>query len=138
MFETEIEVRYAETDKMGVVHHAVYPVWFEVARTEFLRNIGIPYDSLEEKGVMLPLSEISCKYLKAARYGYTVKVQLFPEKVNGVKICIKYRVLDKKDDTLIATGDTVNVWTDTDMNLINISKKMPEIYKQLCNETIAG
>ncbi len=58
--ESHITVRYAETDQMGVVHHAVYPVWFELARTDFMKQIGVSYAQIESLGVMLPVTDISC------------------------------------------------------------------------------
>ena len=59
--KTVIKARYAETDQMGIIHHSVYPVWYETARTEFIKTSGITYSQLEKKGIMLPLSEIGCK-----------------------------------------------------------------------------
>jgi len=53
--ETEIIVRYAETDRMGIVHHSNYPIWFEAARTDFIKNLGMSYSKIEERGFMLPL-----------------------------------------------------------------------------------
>lgn len=65
---TSIVVRYAETDQMGIVHHAVYPVWYEVARTELIRQIGIPYSQMEAMGVMTPLVELKSRYKGVTRY----------------------------------------------------------------------
>ena len=59
----EITARYAETDMMGIIHHSVYAVWFEAARTEFIKMTGISYTQLEKSGIMLPLSELCCKYI---------------------------------------------------------------------------
>lgn len=56
---TEITVRYAETDCMGVTHHAVYPVWFEVARTDYIKNAAVSYAEMERRGVMIPVTGIS-------------------------------------------------------------------------------
>ena len=64
-----IEVRYAETDQMGVVHHSVYPVWFETARTRFSQEMGVPYQEMERMGLMLPVRELSVKYVAPAVYG---------------------------------------------------------------------
>ena len=68
--ETKIIARYAETDKMGIVHHSVYPVWYEVARTEGIKKIGISYSEMEKLGIMTPLSELNCKYI-AVSYNNT-------------------------------------------------------------------
>ena len=66
--ESKIIVRYQETDQMGIAHHSVYPVWFEVARTDFIKKLGITYSEIEKMGVMLPLTEVTCKYYKGTRY----------------------------------------------------------------------
>ena len=60
--ESKITVRYAETDKMGIVHHSVYAVWFEVGRTDFIRQAGMPYSVMEQKGIMTPLSSLTCQF----------------------------------------------------------------------------
>ena len=64
---TKLTVRYAETDQMGVVHHAVYPVWFEMARTDYIKALGMSYAKMEEDGVMLPVAGITCKYRQPAK-----------------------------------------------------------------------
>ena len=66
--ETNLIVRYAETDQMGIVHHSNYPIWFEAARTDYIKKIGLPYSKIEERGLLLPLIELNCKYKGAARY----------------------------------------------------------------------
>ena len=67
-FETKITVRYAETDQMGVAHHSVYAVWYEVARTEFAKKYIIPYSEAEKIGIMMPVAELTSKYYKSAFY----------------------------------------------------------------------
>lgn len=67
---SRIIVRYAETDQMGVVHHAVYPVWYEVARTDFIKQVGMTYSQMEQMGIMLPLIELQCRYLLPAHYAH--------------------------------------------------------------------
>ncbi len=71
---TEVTVRYAETDCMGVVHHAVYPVWFEIARTDYIKAAGMSYAEMEKRGVMLPVTGISCRYRLPARYDDTLLI----------------------------------------------------------------
>ena len=66
--KSTIVVRYAETDQMGIAHHSEYPVWYEVARTNLIKCIGLTYTQMEQMGVMLPLSELTCRYKGAARY----------------------------------------------------------------------
>ena len=73
--ETIIKVRYQETDQMGVAHHSVYPVWFEEARTNFIKEIGVSYSEIEKMGIMLPLSKLNCKYIKPALYEDILTIQ---------------------------------------------------------------
>jgi acyl-CoA thioester hydrolase len=66
--ESKIKVRYAETDQMGVVHHSNYAIWFELGRTEFLAQLGMPYSTVESRGVLLPVIELKCTFKGAAKY----------------------------------------------------------------------
>ena len=74
--ESKIEVRYAETDQMGVVHHAVYPVWYEVARTDYMKKTGMTYAEMEKMGVMTPVVDLGCHYVGSAYYGETITVRV--------------------------------------------------------------
>ena len=90
--DTEIRVRYKETDRMGVVHHSNYYVWFELARTEFMRKQGLSYRQMEERGVMLPLRETHCKYLKGAQYDEEVIISAYVTDFTGARIVMEYEV----------------------------------------------
>lgn len=131
--KTEIQVRYAETDQMGVVHHAVYPIWYEQSRTELIEKLGIKYSKLEELGIMCPLAELNSKYISPARYEDTVIVETSVSKLTPVKIVFEYKLYRSSDMTLLNTGSTVHPWTDTNIKLINMKKKLPEVYEMLLN-----
>lgn len=81
--ETQVRVRYAETDQMGVVYYGVYPQYFEVARVEALRNLGLSYREMEDQGVMLPVRDLHIRYKGPARYDelLTIRSQIreFPQ-----------------------------------------------------------
>ena len=94
--EVKIRVRYKETDQMGVVHHTNYYTWFEVARTEFMRNTGMNYRQMEENGVMLPLLETHCYYLQGARYDDLVTVRTWVSKYVGIRVTMDYEVIRMK------------------------------------------
>lgn len=79
-------VRYAETDQMGIVHHSNYPIWFEIGRTDHLRQLGRTYASLEEEGLLLPLVNLNCKYLAPAKYGDEIEVKTRIKKLTCVRI----------------------------------------------------
>ena len=93
--ETEIPVRYAETDAMGVVYHANYLLYFEVARTDFLEKIGYPYARIESEGLMSPVVDVHLKYGSPLRYGDTALVRTKVTKVTPVKPRIPVRFIAK-------------------------------------------
>jgi len=130
---TDIIVRYAETDQMGIVHHSVYAVWFEAARTEFGKAIGVSYSECEKGGVMLPLIGLECNFKKPAYYGDTVSIVAFVEKMTRVRIKVAYQVLNKKSGELLATGSTTHAWTNSERHPINIKKNHPKIYEAYFN-----
>ncbi|NMA67323.1 MAG: acyl-CoA thioesterase [Clostridiaceae bacterium] len=129
--ETSFPVRYAETDQMGIVHHSVYPVWFECGRTEFIKQFGMPYDILEKEGLMLPLISLSCEYKTPIFYGETALIKTKLAKATKVRLELSYEVYSLERNILCTTGNTVHVWTSTDLKPVNIAKYKPEIYERL-------
>lgn len=128
--EVHITARYAETDQMGIIHHSVYPVWFEAARTEFIKASGITYTQLEKNGVMLPLSELSCKYINPLHYEDDVIIEVTIKKVSYAKITFGYRVFLK--DKLMAEGSTTHGFVNSEtFKPVNIKKIMPNFYEKL-------
>lgn len=103
-FLLQFRVRYAETDAMGVVHHAVYPVWFEMGRTEFLRAAGMPYRGMEDSGIQSPVTEMHVRYRRPARYDDLVTLAVRVEQYTGTRLRIAYRVLI--DDELVCSGES--------------------------------
>jgi len=134
MSETEIVVRYAETDQMKIVHHSVYAIWFEAARTDYMEKAGYPYARIEEEGLMLPLSKLECKFISGARYGDTVVIKTFMKKITPVRLEIHYSAYRKKDSALLSEGITVHAWTDSSLKIINLKKKSPALYSLLEKE----
>lgn len=104
-FPVQLRARYAETDQMGVVHHAVYPVWFETARTELARAVGLPYRAWEEQGVLLIVSELTCRYRLPARYDDEITVLVRVSEVASRGATFSYRV-ETSDGALLAEGTT--------------------------------
>lgn len=95
--EIEIRVRYYETDAQGFVHHANYLVYFEQARVEQLLALGYDYAQLEKEGVLLVVNKFSCKYLKPARFGDTLRLQIRTVRSRGARVDHVYRVLRGHD-----------------------------------------
>lgn len=115
IYEHKIRVRYAETDQMGYVYYGNYAAFYEEARTAMLRNTGISYKKLEEMGVMLPVSELQCKFIKPAHYDELLTIKTIIKKAPGVSICFDYEVYNE-DKELINKGMTQLVFVDKARN----------------------
>ncbi len=130
-----ITARYAETDMMGIIHHSVYPVWFEAARTHFIKSTGMTYSELERRGVMLPLTELSCQYILPIHYEDEVVVETRLSGLSFAKIEFSYRVI--LDGKTMAQGKTLHGFVDSKtFRPLSIKKVQPELYAKL-KETIS-
>lgn len=105
---TQVRVRYAETDQMGVVYYANYFVWFEVGRTELLRSLGGTYRELEAEGIFLPVIEASCAYAQASRYDDELEIRTTGRLLSPVRVEFQYEVVRLADQITTATGRTVH------------------------------
>jgi acyl-CoA thioester hydrolase len=112
--ETEIEVRYAETDQMGVVHHAHYIVWFELARTHLCALSGFQYSEIEHRGYLLMVTAVEVSYRRPARYGDLVRVACWGERLasRGVHFANEVRKGRPGEDELLASGRTEHIWIE--------------------------
>ncbi|HYM20921.1 MAG TPA: thioesterase family protein [Candidatus Kapabacteria bacterium] len=109
---TRLRVRYADTDQMGIVYYAKYLEYFEVARTELLRELGLPYRTLEEEGFALPVADASIKYFKGATYDDELLVTATIAPKNSPRLEILYSITRSGDSAPIAEGSTTLVFTD--------------------------
>jgi acyl-CoA thioester hydrolase len=128
---TQVRVRYAETDQMGIVYYANYLVWFELGRVELLRSLGLAYSKLElDHGCILPVIEARCRYRSPAKYDDEILIESWPSLVRGSVIKFAYRILRKAPDggenTLLAEGETVHVVCDDQLQ----RKPLPEHYAE--------
>ena len=129
--ETKISVRYAETDKMGIVHHSVYPIWYEAARTEAIKNAGFTYSALEKNGIMTPLVELNCKYIQPAEYEDVLTITVEIAKLTPARIIFNYQVFKPGQIKPINTGSTSHAFVGKDLKPINLKKQFPEIFERL-------
>ena len=129
--ETKFIVRYAETDRMGIVHHSNYPIWFEAGRTEFIRKLGMPYSKIEEEGYLLPLIELKCCYKGAAGYEDEITVKTCIKEMTAVRVTFYYEVYKNNEPDAITTGETIHAWTNRNLKPISIKKHAPAIYELL-------
>jgi acyl-CoA thioester hydrolase len=118
---TQVRVRYAETDQMGIVYYANYLVWFEIGRVELLRSLGLAYSQLEtDHQCILPVVEATCRYRAPARYDDEILIETRPSLLRGSVIKFAYRILRKggagEEPKLLAEGETVHVVCDDQLN----------------------
>lgn len=109
---TRLRVRYAETDRMGVVYYANYLVWFEVGRTEWLRETGWSYREMERDGISLPVIEAHCEYRQPARYDDEIEITTYATLVTPVRIRFAYEAARAADGGVSAVGHTVHAAID--------------------------
>jgi acyl-CoA thioester hydrolase len=102
-----VRVRYADTDAMGVVYNAAYLVWFEIGRTEWLRETGTPYSAIERRGVSLPVTDANLRFRAGGRYDDLVTVETILQEVRSRRVVFGYRIL--VGEKLLAEGSTVHV-----------------------------
>ena len=128
---TEVRVRYAETDQMGIVYYANYLVWFEIGRVELLRSLGLAYSQLEiDHQCILPVVEASCRYRSPARYDDQILIETRPSLLRGSVLKFAYKIFRKANqegkerELLLAEGETVHVVCDDQLN----KKPLPERY----------
>ena len=112
---TEITVRYAETDCMGVTHHAVYPVWFEVARTDYIKNAAVSYAEMERRGVMIPVTYVT--------------------RFSPARVEFRYECRRKGSPEILTEGTSAHAFVDAEtFRPLNFRKALPDIYEKLEKE----
>ena len=123
IFETTLRVRYAETDQMAVVYYANYIIWFEVGRTEMLRQMGLTYREMEEDGMVLPVVEVKCRYKHPARYDDEITIRTWVVNLRASFLRFQYEVVRKSDGRLLAEGESVHVVVGRDLKRTPLSGK---------------
>ncbi|CAG7630979.1 acyl-CoA thioesterase [Paenibacillus allorhizosphaerae] len=129
MFTHELRVRYQETDQMGVVYHANYLNWFEIGRTEMIREMGMTYRTLEEKGLLLPVIEAELKFRQPARYDD--RITIATRIVDFTNLRLQFACEIKRGDELLVSGGTKHVWLNRDWKPVRIDKEAPELFALL-------
>ena len=126
--EAPLRVRYAETDKMGVVYHANYLVWFEIGRTEYCRAKGITYRDMEEQdGAFLVVAESYVRYKSPAHYDDHLTIRTRVNEMKKRTLCFEYEIIRPSDGKTIAQGETIHVVTDANSHVISF----PDTYQEI-------
>ena len=123
-----LRVRYAETDKMGIVYYANYLVWFEVGRGDLLRSLGWTYREMELAGVSLPVIEAHCAYQRPARYDDEIEVRTRGRMLSPVRMEFEYEVIKVHDGSVAATGKTIHAALDANGRPCRLPERVREVF----------
>lgn len=119
---TNYRVIYGDTDQMGVVYYANYLRWFERGRSEFLRQIGLPYANIEAAGFHFPVAEVTCRYAQSARYDDVVEIATALAELSRVYLLFEYKIFRQAGRVLLATGSTKHACIDREGQVKRIPK----------------
>lgn len=124
--ETQVRVYYEDTDKMGVVYYGVYPRYYEIGRTEMIRDLGLTYKEIEASNILLPARSLNINYLKSAYYDDLLTIRTIVETIPKVKFPIKTEIYNQQNE-LINTGEVVLVFFDA---VANKPCRIPEKFRE--------
>lgn len=126
--ETEVRVRYAETDQMGIAHHSNYLIWFETARSDLCRARGFSYKEMEEKsGALLVVAEGYIRYKAPAFYEDVLSVRVRIGEIRSRSVRFVYEIYRVSDETLVAEGETLHLVTDENKKV----RSLPDVYREM-------
>ena len=132
---TKLTVRYAETDQMGIAHHSVYPIWFEVGRTDYVKMFDMTYTQMEEAGVMMPLTDLTCHFTFPAKYEDNLIIRTKVLTLSAARISFTYtvkKINDDQSETELAYGVTEHGFIDkATFKPINVKKRLPKLFEQI-------
>jgi len=123
---TDYRVIYGDTDQMGVVYYANYLRWFERGRSEFLRQIGLPYAKIESAGFHFPVAEVTCRYVQSARYDDVIEIATTLVELSRVYLLFEYQITREADRLVLATGSTKHACIDREGQVKRIPKMLDE------------
>ena len=129
--ETSVRVNYSETDQMGVVYHARYLVWLDVARCEHLRLSGMSYRELEQAGLRLAVSELAIRYRQPARYDDPIRIRCWIREVASRRVDFGYAVEHAEDQRLLATASTRLIALDIGMTLARLPERVRQLLRPI-------
>lgn len=118
--------KYYETDQMAIVHHSNYIRWFEEARIDWLEQVGIPYDAMEARGIIIPVIGVTAEYKTMTRFKETVRIECRLESYNGVRFSVSYRVYNDKTGELRCTGTSSHCFLNRDYKPIVLKRAAPD------------
>lgn len=121
------KVQYYETDRMAIVHHSNYIRWFEEARLDYMKNNGVDYASIENKGVFMPVINVNCEYKYSAKFGDWAVIETNLTKYNGIVMEFSYVAYLQDTDVVLVRGNSKHCFIDENTRKpVNMKKRMPE------------
>lgn len=133
-YDYEYRVRYGDTDKMGISYYANYMVWFEAARTEYFRALGLPYTECEKKGIYLPVIEAHSRYMGPSTYDDLLKIRTSVSEIRTSSIRFEYLVFKPGAVRPISQGYTVHVFVDASMKPVRSPEEV--VSRVECHELL--
>ena len=119
---------YYETDQMSIIHHSNYIRWFEEARVDILEFLKVPYHTIEEAGLIVPVLEVSCQYKEMIRYGDTIRIDVFVEKYTGTRLDFRYEIRNE-EERLVTTGTSKHCFLTKEQRLVHLKKAAPAFHQ---------
>ncbi len=124
--ESKIQVRYSETDMMGIVYHANYLPWLEIGRTNLLKENGLSYSEMEQSGILLPVVEIHVNYRRPATYDDEISIKTMIQERSLARVRLDYEL--RKDEEVIATGHSVHAFMNRSGQPIKAPRRFLEMF----------
>ena len=121
-------INYYETDRMNIVHHSNYPRYLEEARLDYMRQVGIAYDELERKGIIIPVLELHHYYTRSIGFGDIIEVHIKLTKLTAVRFRMKYEIYNVETGELVHKAETAHAFVDPNLVPLNLKKHFPEEY----------
>ena len=122
------KVQYYETDQMGIVHHSNYIRWFEEARTDFMEQMGLGYEQMEEKGILSPVLSVEADYLRMVQFGETVTIEAFIKEYNGIKLTVGYEIFSDRTEMVHCRGTSKHCFINREGRPLSLKQACIEFH----------
>ena len=123
------KVQYYETDQMGIVHHSNYIRWFEEARMDFMEQMGIGYEQMEEQGIISPVLSVEADYLRMVHFGETVTIETYIKEYNGIKLTVGYEIFCDRTDMVHCRGSSKHCFINREGRPLSLKQACIEIHE---------
>lgn len=121
-YNYERKINYYETDRMGVVHHSNYIRFLEEARCNWLESIGLPFATLEENGITIPVLAVNCEYKHHVTFNDVIIIEMVVKEYTGVRMTVQYKIINKNTGDIVLVGETKHCFTNKNLRPINLKK----------------